>query len=147
MTVCSSFIWSFLSTIMSYSTNSMKIIRWDFTLLDGWRINDSQKPVDTITNIESDMKNINQSQKKTKMINVNLDILLEEYNLDWDDIFLDVDERLLAIEGKLKKMSFSDKIILILYAELKSYRKVAKVLGFSHSTVMKRIKEIREGLC
>jgi transposase-like protein len=44
-------------------------------------------------------------------------------------------------------MSFSDKIILILYAELKSYRKVAKVLGFSHSTVMKRIKEIREGLC
>ena len=93
------------------------------------------------------MKNINQSPKKTKMINVNLDILLEEYNLDWDDIFLDVDERLLAIEGKLKKMSFSDKIILILYAELKSYRKVAKVLGFSHSTVMKRIKEIREGLC
>ena len=112
-----------------------------------WRIIGSQKPVDTITNIESDMKNINQSQKKTKMINVNLDILLEEYNLDWDDIFLDVDERLLAIEGKLKKMSFSDKIILILYAELKSYRKVAKVLGFSHSTVMKRIKEIREGLC
>lgn len=132
---------------MSYSTNSIKIIRWDFTLLDGWRINDSQKPVDTITNTENIMNDTNQSPKKTKMIKIDMDMLIEEYNLDWDDIFTDVDERLLQIEGKLKKMSFSDKIILILYAELKSYRKVAKVLGFSHSTVMKRIKEIREGLC
>ena len=92
-------------------------------------------------------KNLKKSQKKTTMIKINMDMLIEEYKIDWDDIFTDVDERLLAIEGKLKKMSFSDKIILILYAELKSYRKVARVLGFSHSTVMKRIKEIREGLC
>lgn len=147
MTVCSSFIWSFLSTIMSYSTNSMKIIRWDFTLLDGWRINDSQKPVDTITNIENTMKGSNQSQKKTKMINVNLDVLLEEYNLGFDDIFTDIDERLLAISDKLEKLTASEKIVLILYAELQSYRKVAKVLGFSHSTVMKYIKETREKLC
>ena len=112
-----------------------------------WRIIGSQKPVDTITNIESTMSVTNQSPKKTKMIKIDMDMLIEEYNLDWDDIFLDVDERLLQIEGKLKKMSFSDKIILIIYAEVKSYRKVAKVLGFSHSTVMKRIKEIREGLC
>ena len=48
------------------------------------------------------------------MIKIDMDMLIEEYNLDWDDIFLDVDERLLQIEGKLKKMSFSDKIILIL---------------------------------
>lgn len=84
---------------------------------------------------------------KTKMINVNLDVLLEEYNLDFNDIFTDVDERLLQMEYKLKNLTFSDKIVLILYAELKSYRKVAKVLGFSHSTVMKHIKEIREKLC
>lgn len=84
---------------------------------------------------------------KTKMMNVNLDVLLEEYNLDFNDIFTDVDERLLQMEYKLKNLTFSDKIVLILYAELKSYRKVAKVLGFSHSTVMKHIKEIREKLC
>lgn len=81
------------------------------------------------------------------MMNVNLDVLLEEYNLDFNDIFTDVDERLLQMEYKLKNLTFSDKIVLILYAELKSYRKVAKVLGFSHSTVMKHIKEIREKLC
>lgn len=84
---------------------------------------------------------------KTKMMNVNLDVLLEEYNLDFNDIFTDVDERLLQMEYKLKNLTFSDKIVLILYAELKSYRKVARVLGFSHSTVMKHIKEIREKLC
>ena len=95
----------------------------------------------------SGTKNLKNNSMKTTMISVDMDMLMDEYNLGWDDIFTDVDERLLKIEGKLKKMSFSDKIILILYAELKSYRKVARVLGFSHSTVMKRIKEIREGLC
>jgi DNA-directed RNA polymerase specialized sigma24 family protein len=93
------------------------------------------------------MKDSNQSQKKTKMINVNLDVLLEEYNLGFDDIFTDIDERLLAISDKLEKLTASEKIVLILYAELQSYRKVAKVLGFSHSTVMKYIKETREKLC
>lgn len=122
-------------------------MKCDITSLDDWRINDSQKQVDTITSTVNDMKGSNQSQKKTKMIKVDLDALLEDYKLDFDDIFLDVDDRLLEMEDKFKTLTFSEKIVLILYAEMNSYRKVAKVLGFSHSTVMKHIKEIREKLC
>lgn len=93
------------------------------------------------------MSDLKQSRKKTKTIKVDLDALLEDYKLDFDDIFLDVDDRLLEIEDKLEKLTLSEKIVLILYAEMNSYRKVAKVLGFSHSTVMKHIKEIRQKLC
>lgn len=77
---------------------------------------------------------------------INLDELLEDYELDFG-IFTDVDDRLLAISDKYLSLNIPERIILILYAELKSYRKVAKVLGFSHSTTMKHIKEIRRKLC
>lgn len=53
--------------------------------------------------------------------------LMKEYELDFS-LFSETDERLRAFN----KLSDPQKIILILYAELKSYRKVGKVLGFSH---------------
>lgn len=89
----------------------------------------------------SDSRNWNQNRMK-----INLEELLKDYDLDFG-VFTELDDRLLEIEDKLTALKAPERIILILYAELKSYRKVGKVLGFSHSTVMKHIKEIREKLC
>lgn len=89
----------------------------------------------------NDSRNLNQNQMK-----INLEELLKDYELDFG-MFTDLDDRLLEIEDKYSALKAPEKIILILYAELKSYRKIAKILGFSHSTVMKHIKEIRNKLC
>lgn len=89
----------------------------------------------------SGMKNSNQNQTK-----INLEELLEDYELDFG-MFTELDDRLLAIQDSYLALNVPERIVLILYAELKSYRKVAKTLGFSHSTVMKHIKDIREKLC
>lgn len=90
------------------------------------------------------MSDLKQSRKN--QMKINLDELLEDYNLDFG-IFTDLDERLLEIQDKYNALTIPEKIVLILYAEYKSYRKVAKILGFSHSTTMKHIKEIRQKLC
>ena len=41
------------------------------------------------------------------------------------------------------KLSRSDRMIIVLYAELQSYRKVGKLLGVSHTTTMNEIKRIK----
>lgn len=82
---------------------------------------------------------LNQSQK------INLDEILNDYNLDLS-LFTDIDDRLLDIADNWNGLKMPDKIIMILYAEFGSLRKVADILGFSHTTVNKYIKEIRERL-
>ena len=72
--------------------------------------------------------------------------IVEEYELDFTT-FTDIDERLLDIEDKWNSLKETDRTILILYAEYKSYRKVASMLGFSHSTIRNYIQQIREKLC
>lgn len=117
---------------------------WDFGWLGSSRITDSQRQADTIINITSttsDSRNWNRNQMK-----INLEELLLDYDLDFG-MFTDLDDRLLEIEDKLYALKAPERIILILYAEYKSYRKVGKILGFSHSTVMKHLKEIKEKLC
>lgn len=86
---------------------------------------------------------ITQNSKNQK---INIDELLEEYELDFS-MFTRLDDRLLGIESKWKSLSLPERIFIILYAEYPSYRKVAKILGCSHSTVNKYIKEIRSKLC
>ena len=54
---------------------------------------------------------------------------------------------LLEIEDKWERLKETDRIIMILYAEYGSLRKVASLLGFSHSTVAKYLSEIRSKLC
>lgn len=90
--------------------------------------------------MKSITKSIQNSQK------INLDELLEEYQLDFS-LFSDLDDRLLDISDKWEKLKDTDKIVLILYAEYGSLRKVGSLLGFSHSTIDKYIKEIRSKLC
>lgn len=87
------------------------------------------------------MKNItNTSNQQT------IQEILKDYNLDFG-LFTDLDDRLLEIEDKWEKLELPYKTVLILYAEYGSLRKVASLLGFSHTTIAKEIDKIRKRLC
>ena len=77
---------------------------------------------------------------------INIDDLLTEYELDYT-MFTNMDDRLLSIYPKWLKLSKADKTVIILYAEYRSYREVGKILGISHTTIQRFIKQIREILC
>lgn len=72
--------------------------------------------------------------------------LLNEYNFKELDIFDDDDNRLIYAKQAIKQLSKSDYIIILLYAELGSLRKVGKELGISHTIIYKEIKRIRQEL-
>lgn len=73
---------------------------------------------------------------------MDIEELLKDYELDWGSMS-EVDDKLL----KVNELPLPEKIILVLYAELQSYRKVAKILNCSHQSVGKVINKIREKLC
>ena len=77
---------------------------------------------------------------------INIDNLLTEYELDYT-MFTNMDDRLLSIYPKWLKLNKADKTVIILYAEYRSYREVGKILGISHTTIQRFIKQIRERLC
>lgn len=77
---------------------------------------------------------------------INIDDLLIEYNFEIDT-FTEMDDRLLAIYPKWEALNRAYKTIIILYAEYRSYREVGKILGISHTTIQRFIKQIRERLC
>ena len=77
---------------------------------------------------------------------INIDNLLTEYELDYS-MFTNMDDRLLSVYPKWLKLSKADKTVIILYAEYRSYREVGKILGISHTTIQRFIKQIRERLC
>ena len=75
---------------------------------------------------------------------INLNRILEDYQPD-NDIFSEEDE----VVAKLKDVIFNrlseiDRRVILLYAELQSQRKVAKLLGVSASTVNILIRRIRK---
>ena len=77
---------------------------------------------------------------------INIDDLLNEYEIDYD-MFTNTDDRLLSIYPKWLELNKADKTVIILYAEYHSYREVGRILGISHTTIQKFIKQIRERLC
>lgn len=77
---------------------------------------------------------------------INIDDLLIEYNFEIDT-FTEMDDRLLAIYPKWEALNRADKTVIILYAEYHSYREVGRILGISHTTIQRFIKQIRERLC
>lgn len=117
----------------------MILENWNTGLLDLLKTIDFLKLLDII----QPMKNITNTLSQSK---INVDYLLEDYSLDFS-LFTELDDRLLAIQDKWEHLKETDKIILYLYAEYGSLRKVASLLGFSHSTIAKYLKEIREKLC
>lgn len=66
---------------------------------------------------------------------------MNEYTLSGNPL-TDEDEYLLLLDN-VNNLSEPDKIILFLYAETKSYRKLAKLLKVSFSTAYKEINRIR----
>lgn len=77
---------------------------------------------------------------------INIDDLLAEYEIDYD-MFTNMDDRLLSIYPKWLELNKADKTVIILYAEYHSYREVGRILGISHTTIQRFIKQIRERLC
>jgi len=89
------------------------------------------------------MKNITNTLNQSK---INVDEILQDYDLDFSE-FTELDDKLLEIEDKWKNLKETDRTIMILYAEYGSLRKVASLLGFSHSTLAKYLQTIRSKLC
>lgn len=77
---------------------------------------------------------------------INIDDLLTEYEIDYS-MFINMDDRLLSIYPKWLELNKADKTVIILYAEYHSYREVGRILGISHTTIQRFIKQIRERLC
>lgn len=77
---------------------------------------------------------------------INIDDLLTEYEIDYS-MFTNMDDRLLSIYPKWLEINKADKTVIILYAEYHSYREVGRILGISHTTIQRFIKQIRERLC
>lgn len=73
----------------------------------------------------------------------NIKELLDEYKPIYD-IFSDDDEQMLAIKEAIQNLSDADRIIFILYCESGSLRDVGKMLGVSHTTIYKTIKQIKK---
>lgn len=68
--------------------------------------------------------------------------ILKEYEYN-DDVMCEDDERVRAIKKALTKLNEADRIIFCLYMDLGASRKVGKVLGVSHSTILKEINRIK----
>ena len=71
-----------------------------------------------------------------------LKAILKEYEYD-PDPRKEEDERVTQIKKALTKIKDADRIIWCLYMDLGASRKVGKVLGVSHSTILKEIKRIK----
>ena len=56
-------------------------------------------------------------------------------------------EEMYILKKKVEKLGEVDKIVFILYTELRSYSKLSKLLGISKSTLYWKIKDIRSKLC
>lgn len=77
------------------------------------------------------------------MNNIDVNALAEEYAID-DDIFSSEDIKITRLKYIINQLPNADKIIILMYAECQSVRKLAKILGLSHSTIYKEIKRIQK---
>lgn len=73
----------------------------------------------------------------------NLQRMMSEYDIDTSNND-DLDDDTLNIINNVSNLPDPDKIILYLYAELQSYRKLAKILNVSFTTAYKSILNIRK---
>lgn len=80
-----------------------------------------------------------QHQKKNQ---ISLKKLMNDYKIEVDDFNYDDEQQKLF--DAVQKLPDPDKIILYLYAELQSYRKLAVELDVSFTTAYKAVKQIRK---
>lgn len=68
--------------------------------------------------------------------------IMEEYKPNYD-IFCEDGELITKLKEAVQKLSEPDRIIFIMYCEKGSLREVAKLLGVSHTTIFKFMKNIK----
>ena len=68
--------------------------------------------------------------------------ILKEYEYE-ENIFTLDDPRVVAIKWALSKIPDADRILYCLWLDLESSRKVGRILGVSHSTILKELKRIK----
>lgn len=83
------------------------------------------------------MNNKTLSQKTLKT-------LMNEY--DFNTANTEYDDEMVELINKTNSLSTPDKIILLMYAELQSFRKLAEVLNVSFTTAYHCIQNIRKKL-
>lgn len=77
-------------------------------------------------------------------LNEALQEVREDYMID-TSVFTEVDDRILGLNWDA--LSPWEKDLLFLYAEIQSYRKVANLIGVSHTSAEKYLTRIRKKLC
>lgn len=82
---------------------------------------------------------------KIKITPQELRRIMDDFTFDTEDTLNYTDEEIALFE-KLNKLSEGDRIILFLYAEYQSLRKVASILGVSYSTTRQQINAIKKQL-
>lgn len=70
---------------------------------------------------------------------MNIKELYDEYRVSDED-----DDYMLQVKNIINDLPAPDRILLLLYSEEQSLRKVAAKLGVSSGTVHQKIKQIRE---
>lgn len=68
--------------------------------------------------------------------------ILKDYEYD-DDIMCDDDPRVRVIKYRMSHLPDYDRILFCLYLHFSSSRKLGKLLGVSHSSVLKEIHRIK----
>lgn len=80
--------------------------------------------------------------KTEKKVVAEFKVIAKDYAYDEDIMCMD-DERIRAIKKIIdQKLSLVDKTIILLYAELMSYRKLGELMHLSHMTIRKEVKRI-----
>lgn len=73
-----------------------------------------------------------------------LKAIFKEYDFTETDGYMEYDDETLRYINAFKKLDDADKIIMALYSEYQSQRKVANLLNVSRTTVIKTLNNIRQ---
>lgn len=73
---------------------------------------------------------------------INIKDLYKEYEKD-TSIFSEEPQKIRVIKDAIETLTQPEKIVLLLYAEIGSLRKLAQRLDVSHSAIVKEMKKIR----
>lgn len=84
--------------------------------------------------------------EKTKITGTELRAIMAEYAYDPDDIFDNDSQKVRIAKMALQRLSEADRILFCLCLDRGSSRAVGKLLGCSHSTVLKQIQRIKQDI-
>lgn len=85
------------------------------------------------------------NEPQPKITGKELRSILGEYEYN-DDVMCEDTAKVRAAKKALQNISESDRIIYCLYLDQQSSRKVGKLLGVSHSTILKQLQRIKAEL-